>query len=252
MSKFRIIQDIIFCFIKKATFFSGSKKILIFSRFLKFIQPIPKGYFSQEGQDKIAQDILTSLDININSISIVDIGANHPIVLNNTYFFEKEKSATVFNIEPNPDFIPIYKEHGRVLINVAIGDRVQELDLYVPKRKIQYNYDDNVHASLIPSEIPRAALDNIELRKVEVKPLDKVVQPGNFNLLFIDVEGFEMNVLNGINFDEFSFDVIFIENNSPLRSVSEVRKFMTMNGYSFYGRIHGLDDIFINSSKYIR
>ena len=74
------------------------------------------------------------------------------------------------------------------------------MDLYVPKRKLQDGYDDNVHSSLIPSEIPRSASGNIELKTVKVKPLGKVVKPGNFNLLFIDVEGFEMNVLNGINF----------------------------------------------------
>lgn len=250
MSKLRIIKDLLFCFARKASFYSGSDKILFFSRFLRFIKPTPKGYFSQEGQDKIAQEVLTSLGINLDSLSIIDIGANHPITLNNTYFFEKEKSANVFNIEPNPDFIPIYKEHDRVLINFAIGNREQELDLFVPKRKLEVNYNDNVHSSLILSEIPESALGDIELKKVRVKPLGKVINPGNFNLLFIDVEGYEMNVLNGINFDQFSFDVIFIENNSLIRTPNEIRQFMKKKGYSFYARIQGLDDIYIKSLKH--
>ena len=245
MIKLKALKELFFCFLHNGIFFTRTRKLLFLSRFMRFIKPIPVGYFSQEGQDKIAHDILLNLGVDIASLSIVDIGSNHPVILNNTLYFEKEKSANVFSIEPNPEFIPIYKEHNRKLLNIAIGNKEEELTLYIPKRELGVGYSDNVHASLVLSEIPKSGLLNMERKKVPVKPLGRVIPSGNYNLLFIDVEGFEMNVLSGINFDDFSFDLIFIENNSQQRSTKEIWKFMTQKGYSYFGRIHGLDDIYI-------
>ena len=132
---------------------------------------------------------------------------------------------------------------------MAIGSKEEELLLHIPKRKLKEEYDDNVHASLIASELDESAYREAISTKVSVKRLDSVIPEGQYNILFIDVEGFEMNVLNGIDFEKFSFDIIFIENNSRLRPLSNTRQYLNINGYSFYARIHGLDDVYVKASN---
>lgn len=245
LKRFRVLSDLLYCFRHSGLFFTNSKIILKFSQYFGFIKETPNGYFSQEGQDVIADDLLKELSLKHSSLRIVDIGANHPSILNNTLYFENQYKAEIFSIEPNPSFIPIYNREGRVLYNFAVGNVEGKLALYVPERILSENYDDNVHASLIKSELPSSIFNQYREVFVDVKRLESIIKPGKYQLLFIDVEGFEMQVLEGIDFSKFSFDIIFVENNSKQRRLNKVRNHLKNLGYDFYGRIHGLDDIFI-------
>lgn len=246
---FKAILEIILCIYSNAIFYTRNPYILKGSFALKFIRKLPRGHWSQEGQDKIAEEILVMMGVDIGNLKIVDVGANHPVVINNTQYFESQRSAKVHSIEPNPFFIPLYKEHNRELINCAIGYIEEELILHIPTRSLMLEYNDNVHASLLAEELDESALRNKESIKVEVRRLGSVIEPDHYNILFIDVEGFELEVLKGIDFNQFSFDVIFIENNSTLRPLHVIRNYLVNQGYSFHARIHGLDDIFLRLDR---
>tara|TARA_B110000971_G_C19844943_1_gene424367 strand:- start:62 stop:799 length:738 start_codon:yes stop_codon:yes gene_type:complete len=241
VKRVRLFIDLFHCFRKKAFFFTNSELILKLFANSSLIKPIPKSYFSQEGQDSIA----LSLFKDASGLSIIDIGANHPTKLNNTYLFEKEYSAEVISIEPNPHFVDLYKECNRTLINAAIGNEETFLELNIPTRDLSADYEDNVHATFIKDELNEEAKKSSSTVQVPVKRLESLAKPGNYDMLFIDVEGFELQVLNGIDFEKFSFKFLFIENNSPLRPLSKTRKYLNNIGYTFYGRIHGLDDIYL-------
>jgi len=245
MKKVRLFVDLLYCFRKKAIFFTNSERLLKLIGNFSFIKPIPKGYFSQEGQDCIALSLIE----DASDLSIIDIGANHPTMLNNTYFFEKEYGAEVISIEPNPYFVDLYKNGNRRLINAAIGNEETYLELNVPTRNLTTDYNDHVHATFIKDELNEEAKKSSSTIQVPVKKLESLAKPGNYDILFIDVEGFELQVLEGINFEKFSFKLLFIENNSPLRPVSKIRNYLNNVGYTFYGRIHGLDDIYLLQSK---
>jgi len=93
--------------------------------------------------------------------------------------------------------------------------------------------------------LPKNLIDNVLEIKVMKKPLIDVVPPGEYDILFIDVEGFELDVLHGIDFLKFYFKVVIIENNGDAKSVWRIRKFMNNNGYHWNARLKSLDDIFI-------
>jgi hypothetical protein len=64
----------------------------------------------------------------------------------------------------------------------------------------------------------------------------------------IDVEGHELNVIKGIDFDNVRINVLSIENCSLPNSVygdDSIREIMLKNNYSLWGRIIGLDDIYV-------
>ncbi len=65
----------------------------------------------------------------------------------------------------------------------------------------------------------------------------------------IDVEGHELNVLEGIDFDYTKINVLTIENNPKgykKQGDDKIRKFMIKQGYTFWGRIIKLDDIYVH------
>jgi len=84
---------------------------------------------------------------------------------------------------------------------------------------------------------------------VPVKPLDKLVEPGKFDLLFLRNHGYEELALEGIDFDKYEFRYVFVENNSAFRPKSVVREYMRRQGYELFGRIIGFDDVFKRSKK---
>jgi FkbM family methyltransferase len=207
---------------------------------------LPKGYYSQAGQDILAESILQKINPDMTGISIVDIGANHPIIINNTIYFERKFNAKVESIEPNPMLYKIYQKEQRSVHQMAVGSKEAELELLIPQRELSdLEYDDSVHATFLNNELPEVG-ENVLKSKCIVKPLDKIIKIGKYNILFIDVEGFEMEVLNGIDFDNFKFDIIIIENNANNRAKSVIYKVLKGKRYLLFGRIYNLDDIYIN------
>ncbi|KAB7887412.1 hypothetical protein GBG19_10665 [Poseidonibacter ostreae] len=66
--------------------------------------------------------------------------------------------------------------------------------------------------------------------------------------LSLDVEGHELNVLKGIDFNNVRINVLTIENNPPSNNIygdDSIRTLMFENNFILWGRTIGLDDIFV-------
>jgi len=63
----------------------------------------------------------------------------------------------------------------------------------------------------------------------------------HINFLSIDVEGAEIAVLESIDFNKYSFDLITIENNL---SIKKLKNYMSSKGYKIFLDI-GVDTLFI-------
>jgi hypothetical protein len=57
--------------------------------------------------------------------------------------------------------------------------------------------------------------------------------PKRINFFSLDVEGSELEVLEGINYDEFVFDFICVET----RSFDRIEKFLREKGYDYFAQI---------------
>jgi len=67
--------------------------------------------------------------------------------------------------------------------------------------------------------------------------------PLNIGLFSIDVEGAELEVLQGIDFDNYKFGIVLVE--TALESITN--KYLEEMGYNFYKHI-GQNRIFLNNS----
>ncbi|MDY0117345.1 MAG: FkbM family methyltransferase [Sulfurimonadaceae bacterium] len=202
-------------------------------------------FYSQDNQDFIVYENFFK---NKKDGFFCDIGGNHPQKLNNTLYFE-EQGWSGIAFEPLQHMNILWKEHRKAkLFSVALSNSNDKAIFTIVKdttgwedmlsfvketRDVDYGYE--------TQEI-----------EVQTKRLQDIVEQENIKVidyLSLDVEGHELNVLQGIDFDKVRINVLTIENNPPshiLYGDTNIRDLMIKNDYVLWGRIIGLDDIYVH------
>ena len=112
-----------------------------------------------------------------------------------------------------------------------------------------HNHPNDMFSSLF-FDIAKVRSGNLKIKKVPIfrtQDFFDSIKLSEIGIISIDVEGFETEIINGINFLKTRIRIAVIENNIHSKFGSdEVRKIMHKNGFIFYARIWGLDDIYIN------
>ena len=128
-----------------------------------------------------------------NNPIIFDVGANNGQYLGFLLKLLETKNPIIHSFEPDPvSFNKLYKKYGAnkniYLNNFALGEKEMDTKLYISS-------DGGVDASLI--NVKNKNSKNIE---IQLKTLDQYCINNNINkihFLKIDVEGYEINVLQG-------------------------------------------------------
>ena len=241
--------------IKEKFFFNKNnpfKFIYYFINKIKSLFAYKKSY-SQGSMDLILSQIFKK---KINGF-YVDVGCQHPIKNNNTYLLYKRGWRGV-NIDldtVNIDLFNFFRPNDNN-INAAISNKIEVKELFYYHQKSPINTLDQNISSKQNAKIEKKVkiqtntLSNI-LDKIIIKKID---------VLSIDVEGYELKVLKGLNFEKYRPDVIIVEyldpdvkkweipyNNITNVMKSEIYNFLVDKNYNFVNWVNG-DLIFINSS----
>ncbi len=197
-------------------------------------------YFAQFGEDEILHGIF-----NKNEGVCVEVGGFDGVTGSNTLFFEKLGWRCLI-IEPMPDFCEKIKAvRNCEIAELAASDKIGEVEFFVASgvetlSTIENNDD---HFARIKK------LSDKEIKKISVKtmPLNNVlIDRGytNIDFMTIDVEGHEMSVLAGMNFNLIAPRILIIEDNSN-GDDSKVRDYMHKHSYVRFKRT-GCNDWYIN------
>lgn len=218
----------------------------IYPNLIVFDRPISKLY-SQENQDYI---IHNNFFENKDNGVYCDVGGNHPLNINNTRYFE-EKGWSGYVFEPLPKMKPLWEKHRTAkFFDVAASDinGVAFFTIVSDANK----FGDML--SFINNTRDVAYVGEQEKIEVKTRRLDEIFAEEkitHIDYMSIDVEGHEYNVICGINFNEVTINVLTIENNSGNHNLfgdPKIREYMLSNGYEFWGRILGLDDIYVKDN----
>tara|TARA_B110000503_G_C7038358_1_gene367130 strand:+ start:212 stop:886 length:675 start_codon:yes stop_codon:yes gene_type:complete len=95
---------------------------------------------------------------------------------------------------------------------------------------------DNSAPSLIYEEVPARPMNKI---------LTQAHAPQRMNLLSLDVEGAEIEVLKGIDFNFYRFDWILIE----CRNIVKMKRFMASKGYALHSKLSVHDYLFSDQQE---
>jgi len=170
----------------------------------------PSSSYAQKKEDSVAELLLGNVK------RFIDIGANDGISGSNTFLFAL-KGAHGLCFEPVHEIFKrlsdLYRFNSRIIcIKEGISDQQKKYEIRV----------DGVISTIIETEDPvnkvclKKFMDKNSLNElIEVKPLyyhiERFPYFKNVDLLSIDVEGHELNVINGINFKQVSIKCIIVE-----------------------------------------
>lgn len=140
----------------------------------------------------------------------VDVGANHPLWISNSWIFEKA-GWECWCIEPNPTCISLLKKHRKHVLQTACGEANDE------NKTLFVYWNDGVDEAGGTGMIERPDHPQMETRRdtVTVRTLDWLmeheIKRDHIDYLSIDVERGEMLVLRGTDLKRWNPMVITVE-----------------------------------------
>lgn len=231
-------------------------KIVGGPRILKFLTKRaisqPPGFYSQVGQDSF---VVANFFKNISAENFpkvfVDVGCNHPKKHNNSLFFEKYLGFYVLGIDALPTHSEEWKRERPTAKHIVCG--VGEVREYVDFNIVGDAYKGDMLSGVIGYS-NKANLSSNDSQKIEIKTLKEILKSeciGSIGVMSIDVEGYELKVLRGIDFNEVSIEILIIENNHTTLGDDSIRIFMKNVGYEYMARIWAMDDVFVKNNTYL-
>ncbi len=220
------------------------KILYFFYQYLKSMKILRKRpLHSNWGIDLMAEDYFK----NKKKGFFIDVGCHHPLLNNNTYNLYK-KSWRGINIDLDFGAIDMFNffRKGDVNIQAALSNTIGKKNLYFFHNRSAIN-------TLSQTAENKAS----EIRKVKTLTLNDIIENSHFknkeiDFLSIDVEGTEIDVLQGLNFKKYKPKLVVLEfinsNVSEYYNLkiddilnSSINKYMVNQNYKLVNWIH--DDL---------
>jgi FkbM family methyltransferase len=195
--------------------------------------------FSQSGEDLIVAFLAYSL--GITKLTYLDVGANDPVQLSNTYYFYKKGSRGVL-VEPNGALCTRLRDQrpGDTVLEAGIGvAAATEADYYV------MTYDGlNTFSKEEAEHQEKTSGGRVKIQKVIKMPLldinrvmEQHFQEGAPTFLSIDTEGMDLAILRSIDFRRFRPKIFCVETliSNTRKTRPEIPEFMAKQGYVVRG-----------------
>lgn len=212
--------------------------------YLEIATPKHRRSYSQFGEDLSLLRLLPERDG-----FFIDVGAGHPKRGSNTYALYRRGWSGVL-IEPlelNVRKLRKHRSRDRI-IRAACGRSCGETTLY--------EFDDYYFSTISATTVEELAYQGLRpisrhrVPLIALESLDIHAMPNQPSLLSVDVEGTELDVLEGNDWSRFLPRVVCIELwTNPLKSTSAAHEFLGDLGYVLNDYM-GLSGIYLHQSGY--
>jgi FkbM family methyltransferase len=189
----------------------------------------------------------------------VDVGAARPDFFSMSALY-RSLGWRVIAVEPNPVFCEAHRAAGHEVLEYACSDHDEDAaDFEVVDscgRTHEFGATSDAisfesFSSLAVKPSYRALLPDLHVRriKVDVRRLDTILarhapDVRRLDIVCVDVEGWELEVLDGLSFDHYRPAVLIVEN---LFDAAAYRRALRRRGYALWRR-RAPNDVYVSSS----
>lgn len=224
------------------------RKILRFAKksAKKHLFPDTQMSYSQFGEDFIISFFFSQH--GIGTPTYLDIGANEPKYISNTYFFY-ERGAKGVLIEPNPYLAEKLKSQrpNDTTLNIGIGfTDEKEADFYMFPNYANGLSTFSKKEAMHWEEIGMKGMGKIPIEKIikmPLVPINKILEEYFTDkapdFMSLDVEGLDLQILQAMDFNKYRPMLICVETmmydkNQKTYKTTEVTDFMILKDYVVY------------------
>ncbi len=201
--------------------------------------------YSQSGEDIIVSRALNKM--GIRNPLYLDIGANDPVKLNNTFLLYKKGGSGVL-IEPDPILCSKIKQKRRrdAVLNVGVsGQGCGEADFFI----LDNNYL-NTFSRAEAERIQEYGKHKVlEKRRIKLIDVNTIISE-NFDecphFISLDVEGLDFEIISSLDFNQHRPAALCVETITYTEDNSEYKRMEIINFLKEKGYLH-FADTYINS-----
>ena len=223
----------------------GMRVLLRYNRLLTYLG-YPRVYYAEFFTDKYLRETFFA-DFKYRGV-VLEVGCATPMLLSMSQHFRQNGWRSI-GIEPNPKFVSLHRACANEVYAYAASNYDQDdVDFVVVEDTDAYSNDGlSAHSYSALSikdryrDYQNQAIDAFRqiLIKVKVRRLDTILaehcpEIRQIDLLSVDVEGFELEVMRGLDLEAIPVKVIVLEN---LFHEAEYTEYMQSRGYSLHSKI---------------
>jgi len=200
------------------------------------IVPIIAETYSQCYEDMIIESLFKAAvirgDIKQEDLTYIDIGANHPIATSASYLFYKHYNMTGILVEANPDLIYELKTtrpKDTIIESAVVDNDNATVDFYIG--------EDTEVSGLLVNVIDEwkqlGHKQKITVPAIRINDVLKQAQ-GKHIILTIDVEGYDYNIINDIDFNTYNPWLIQVEPSDHIipNNTKRITELLSKQGYT--------------------
>jgi FkbM family methyltransferase len=188
---------------------------------------------------------------------LIEVGAAHPEFLSIGALY-RELGWRVISVEPNPEFCALHRLRGHEVLEYACGDHDEDDVEFsiVDSAGVEYkggnvSYESfsslaikDSYASLVGSELSVRKI-RVDLRRLDSLLAEHASNVDHVDILTIDVEGWELEVLDGLDTDRFQPRVLIVEN---LFAEARYRQYLRQRGYVLWRYVQP-NDVYVREGE---
>ena len=210
-------------------------KVKAVIRCILLIKSEIKGSWAQCQEDIIVDNLLKE-KYGLNKIKYMEIGANAPKWLSNTYYFYRRNGGGVL-IEPSPTLCSKLKKYRKrdAILNVGIADSEGYLTYFEMDTSTLNGFSEK-YAKQLENE----GYKIIGKKEIKVITIGQVLEKyGMFDYISIDTEGLDFEILKMIDYENYAPYAVCIETQEfgcrrKRDDFSEINEFMKSKNYYIY------------------
>jgi FkbM family methyltransferase len=188
---------------------------------------------------------------------MVEVGAANPDHLSISALY-RSLGWTVVAIEPNPEFCELHRQRGHAVLQYACGDHDEDhVDFTIADSHGAAYRDESIsyesfsslalkdsYADLVGSDVTMRKI-KVDLRRLDTLLTQHAPEVERIDVLTIDVEGWELEVLDGFDMTRFAPRVMVIENFFAERAY---RDYMRARGYGLWRYVEP-NDVYVAAEE---